>query len=319
MAVFFDHIMAVLLLHVGTSDAVDTAWMPGGTESLDSRCACIYQDAGQIPESMLDAGAIANNKMMKYYGTSCSLWDQMPGTPFYEQYCNTSAGADLCANSFCQASFCFVDQSCPGSVRADSSYIGGGAEFYYSYEACKTVDCYTKNKSCPFDPGQYCNGTDPCACKFQGTFLPEDWYEGGIADSSLVMPLYGTSCSAWDVMPDSPYYATYCDVNSGKDVCAESWCLEKWCYVEPTCPSAAKLENPSWQNPDMNLTLYFSYTKCGNPDCFLGKKDCPYDDPRDGIPCGTTCGELKDFYKDQECCGAPDKMVPKPSAAVPEL
>lgn len=269
----------------------------------DPRCACLYQ-GGEIPSEWIPEGKEVELPNVKTYGTNCGLWDQMPGTPFYES-CNKSSGADFCANSWCQARWCYVDPSCPSAAKVTPGWTTPGTTTSFSYEACASVDCYTGTEGCPYDPEGAC-GKPSCACKYQNGKIPEEWYTGGTGATLSMMPYYGTSCTAWDSMPGLPYY------NSSADVCADSWHIESWCYVDANCPSAATVKNPAWSNPNMDVTVHFSYEACGNPDCYMGDDACPYDDPRDSTTCGTTCGDLKKFYKDNKCCKMPEKRVTKP-------
>lgn len=280
---------------------------------LDPRCACMYRDVGQIPAEWI--GPDAPFRTM-YYGTSCAAWDMMPGTPWYNSGCNMSAGQSLCTNSWCQAEWCYVNSSCPSAIHANGSWFATGpgieVDLWYSYAQCGSVNCWSGNQTgCPYDPGQYC-GPDPCKCKYEGGEIPMHWYSGGSMPNWNGMALYGTSCSPWDRLAGSPFW-NQCDASMGSDLCTNSWCLEKWCYVEANCSSGILATNPAWVTPGLMEARYYSYEACGNPDCYNGGIGCPYDDPRDNIDCGSTCGETREFYRAQDCCGTPSKRVSLPT------
>jgi len=264
-----------------------------------------------LPASMLKPGIQAQYPNQIRYGTSCSLWDQLPGTYFFNSTCGNKS-VSLCTQSWCQGTWCFVDPSCPSAKKVSSAWAVEGTTTYFSYEACGSVDCWMGTKGCPYDPEGHCP-SDACACKYQGGQIPSDWYVGGTGASMSMMPYYGTSCSKWDLMPGTPFYDSSCDATAGKDLCKNSWCVAAWCFVDAACHSAVSTHKPpGWSNLAKNITVYFSYTTCGATDCYLGTAGCPYDDPRDDVVCGTTCGDMKKYYKDHECCGMPQKAVPRP-------
>lgn len=283
----------------------------------DPRCACVNQATGHMPEAWYNAGTGANFPRISAYGTSCSLWDQMPGTPFFEGSCNLENGADYCADSWCQSRWCYVDPSCPSAVTFTPGWASPGVSVTYSYETCGNPNCWVNPDAagCPFDPEHRCDGTDPCKCLYGEGGLPESMYKGGTHENSPIIGEYGASCSAMDMVAGTPWFDDYCDVSKGADICANSWCLQKWCYVDQKCPGAIPI-NSGWWAPDMkDTTMYYSYTTCGNPDCFSSSDDpgCPYD-PRGVYGCNEiSCADMKKSYKDHECCGNPAKKFPKPT------
>jgi hypothetical protein len=131
---------------------------------------------------------------------------------------------------------------------------------------------------------------EPCSCIFQGGRLPQEAYHyfpmtagkafpGMYKDLHLVS-LYGTSCAAWDSMPETPW-AEWCPPGADFSHQDYNWCRQPWCYVDPHCPDAI---------PDTvfaGMGLAYSYTSCGAPaDCFTGiayqddfqwPVGCPYD------------------------------------------
>ena len=77
----------------------------------------------------------------------------MPNTPWASS-CPGNAGDHWCSKTYnwCQAPWCYVDQSCPGAQK--SSVFDGSTTAYFSYDTCReTPDCYTGEgaATCPFD------------------------------------------------------------------------------------------------------------------------------------------------------------------------
>jgi len=103
-------------------------------------------------------GMYKNFAAIKYYGTTCAAWDQMPGTPWYK---DCPANSDWCHYDFnwCQQPWCYVNNNC--ASRVATSVFKGSTVAFYSYDTClDTPNCYSdiawkKNPSppaaCPFD------------------------------------------------------------------------------------------------------------------------------------------------------------------------
>jgi len=74
----------------------------------------------------------------------------------------------------------------------------------------------------------------------------------------------GASCQAWDAEthPGCP---------------GESWCKQKWCYVDPCkCKNVADLPKPSAYLPDAKYQgkpVHFSYATCGGKDSFSAEEE----------------------------------------------
>merc|ERR1712032_839243 len=210
----------------------------------------------------------------------------------------------------------YVSSECPSAIgpvtpgwASATDTAGNAVELYYSYEACGTLNCYNKTGGgCPYDPEGHCTERHACDCKYRDGHIPELWYNNSIHKDSDYIPIYGTTCAKWDSMKDSPYWNSSCKLPEN-DLCTNSWCLEAWCYVDSDCPHA-NTGSPAWMNRS-DIEVFYSYAVCGFPDCFKDENQtgCPYDDPRDNITCGSTCGDIKTYYKEQECCGMPGKMV----------
>jgi len=127
-------------------------------------CACSFHGQtlsesiyNNYPESV--PGKYQNASVIRYYGTSCMAWDQVPGTPWIG-YC--PADADWCNQDYnwCQLPWCYVSSSCSTGVSS-SVFEGADTAAYYSYDTClSTPDCYTDitwgsidgaPKACPVD------------------------------------------------------------------------------------------------------------------------------------------------------------------------
>ena len=107
-------------------------------------------------------------------------------------------------------------------------------------------------------------------------------YMGGQYENNSDIHMYGSSCVAWDSIPDTPW-ASYCP--PGYDVCGnDNWCSLLWCYVDAACPTAH--QTGTFEGKE----LYFSYEACGVPDCYNDGAElaftgqCPYDPDN---TCGT--------------------------------
>ncbi|CAJ1363207.1 unnamed protein product, partial [Effrenium voratum] len=246
-------------------------------------CQCKYHGL-ELPSEVYtayptsDPGRYAMLPNVKFYGTSCAAWDQMPATP-WASYC--PVGADWChtGSNWCQLPWCYVGQECASKIP--TLVFEGADATFYSYDTCfSTPNCLEDHthSSCPYDrkktgwaTSSDCkNGwTDVCTCAYQGSVLPADLYgqQQGLADMANIA-LYGTSCAAWDQIPGTPW-SHKCP--PGSDWSGElNWCQVPWCYVNSSCPSRM----PS----KLFGSVFFSYDTCGNaPDCYGGVDKCPFD------------------------------------------
>jgi len=103
-------------------------------------------------------GMYKNMASIKYYGTTCAAWDQMPGTPWYS---SCPANSDWCHYDYnwCQQPWCYTSSNC--ASRVATSVFAGSTTAYYSYDTClNTPDCYSlvawnatpsPPAACPFD------------------------------------------------------------------------------------------------------------------------------------------------------------------------
>eukprot|EP00931_Biecheleriopsis_adriatica_P084474 TRINITY_DN5832_c0_g1_i1.p1 TRINITY_DN5832_c0_g1~~TRINITY_DN5832_c0_g1_i1.p1 ORF type:complete len:3749 (+),score=493.44 TRINITY_DN5832_c0_g1_i1:111-11249(+) len=280
-------------------DSKDSGWSTS-TDCVDGWsdvCECIHQ--GQLlpqdliqnyPTSWPGKWKLFDN--VGIYGTSCAAWDQVPGTP-NSLHCHEE-GADFSSIDYnwCQVPWCYVSKDCPSAIK--SSVFEGSDTTFYSYDTCGNgPDCYTSfddpHGRCPYDPygtkSYVLHKGDGCECKFHGGELPEQVYTyyprddmGKYANLSYTK-IYGTSCAAWDQIPDTPF-ASFCPV--GVDWCESTynWCQLPWCYVEKECATATPTS--VWLGAD-HVAGHYSYDTClGTPDCYNWKYDatCPFD-PKD--------------------------------------
>jgi hypothetical protein len=123
------------------------------TVTTQPPCSCIYQNSW-LPKFFYDGTTFANEIMVKSYGTNCSVWDSMEGTPWYGL---CPVGADFCSSTFnwCSIPWCYVDPTC---YTAHQTVVFYPNDLYYSYDACGAPDCYGdfSNAGCPYDPNGDC-------------------------------------------------------------------------------------------------------------------------------------------------------------------
>merc|ERR1712216_922005 len=116
---------------------------------------------------------------------------------------------------------------------------------------------------------------DPCAC-IGNQGLPSDASSPYASHEGISE--YGNYCAAWDSTSASPWFEDSC--NPPSEDC--NWCSGEWCFVSAECESAYPTEVFEGA-----FDLYYSYTACGNADCYNGPMDgegCPYES------CETTTG-----------------------------
>lgn len=273
-------------------------------------CSCKYQGsrlASEIYETYPTSspGKYKDYGTIDLYGTMCAAWDQMPMTPgFY--LCDGKGPPWDAEFNYCQVPWCYVDSSCESAVA--TTVFEGSEIAFYSYEACGGVNCYpfSAENGCPYDPhgdNTYkVHKSGGCECLYQGELLPPSIWKnhpdsnpGQYQDLSAITA-FGTTCSAWDMSPLTPWYV-WCP--PGSDFCdtAYNWCVEPWCYVAEGCstslPSATFAGSP---------LAHFSYDTCGAPDCYTGAypdfapdgwtkfpSTCPFDNTDNSWYAPVTC------------------------------
>ena len=257
-------------------------------------CECLYHGR-ELPTNLITdypavlPGMYERLPNVRIYGTFCAAWNQVPGTPHSGE---CPLGADWCHSRFnwCQLPWCFVSERCATRV---ASQTFEGANMYYSYDTClSTPNChdFPYDSACPFDPldsgwstPKVCetSWSDVCKCSFQSSSIPLGLIqnyprsEPGKYASLANIGIYGTSCAAWDQMPETPLVGS-CTPGSNWSSKSLNWCQIPWCYVDSTCPS--RIRSTVFEG---SKTIWYSYDSCGNaPDCyndFSLDKRCPYD------------------------------------------
>merc|ERR1712110_576156 len=74
--------------------------------------------------------------------------------------------------------------------------------------------------------------------------------------------LYGTSCAAWDQIPQTPWIY---DCPANADWCHQdyNWCQAPWCYVSSTCQTG--VASAVFKG---STVAYYSYDTClDTPNC----------------------------------------------------
>lgn len=119
-----------------------------------------------------------------------------------------------------------------------------------------------------------------CSCKFQGSAISTSIYtdypfdDPGKYKTKLGISHYGTSCAAWDRVPQTPWYSSCETSTAAKDfgTLANNWCTSPWCYTHESCTFGSgsdvfKGSSAAW----------FSYEACGLNNCYA---DTLYEEER---------------------------------------
>jgi len=287
------------------------------TTAASGDCACIYQGSELAADTYNsypadDPGKYNTYESIKVYGTTCAAWDAIPGTPWFS-YCPGNASFGTADYNWCQQPWCYVDSSCSSAVG--TSVFAGSSTTHYSYLTCgSAADCYTNiawNDSyswpagCPYDPYSTTDykvfKTGSCSCLYHGQLLASDIYtnypaqDPGKYASNGNIKIYGTSCAAWDQVPETPWAS---DCPSGSDWCNKdyNWCQLPWCYVDSSCATGV-----STSVFNGSTTTHYSYDTClGTPDCYTdiawGTTDgapqgCPFDQSSSGWYTAKNCSD----------------------------
>lgn len=102
---------------------------------------------------------------------------------------------------------------------------------------------------------------------FQGHTLPSSIYtrypttQPGQYQSLAAISYYGTSCAAWDRVPDTPW-KSYCPDTAAFNG-AKNWCSSVWCYVPESCTFGERSDVFKGSK-----TAFFSYEACGVNNCY---------------------------------------------------
>jgi len=137
-------------------------------------------------------GMYASLDSIKYYGSTCGAWDQMPATPWHS-YC--PASSDWCNPDYnwCQQPWCYVDAKCATGVT--SSVFKGSPVAFYSYNTClNSPDCYT-NVAWNDDFGT----NAPAECPFDAS--DNNWYTAKLCPNGFTSPASATPALTKVVVP----------------------------------------------------------------------------------------------------------------------
>mmetsp|Transcript_29032 Transcript_29032/g.52615 ORF Transcript_29032/g.52615 Transcript_29032/m.52615 type:complete len:903 (+) Transcript_29032:88-2796(+) len=174
-------------------------------------CACLDV---QMPSNLLPTGAPAD------YGSTCSAHDK--------DSCDSWYPSSVKMDMWCCTSWCWVDESCPGSQEADTIWPG----HYFSGTSC-TEDA-TAIMECKYN-STACSCTGSPGTAVLGNAFPDD---------------YGADqCKAWDSTGCKDKYGNSSDWIDNND-----WCCDSWCYVSGDCPIAST----SWVADG----YFYSYDAC---------------------------------------------------------
>ena len=273
-------------------DMTDTGWStpsacPHGWSDV---CSCMYQGS-TLPEPLYlnyprqDPGRYAHLANVALYGTSCATWDRMPETPF-ASFCPPGSHWSSAAYNWCNLPWCYVDSTCPS--RHFSAVFNGSRTAWYSYDTCgNTPNCYDyflTDERCPYDPygakSYVMYKGNGCECLYTGMELPSEVYQRfpldqpGRYENLTYIKLYGTSCAAWDQVPETPWFQ-YCPMGSDWCNSANNWCQLPWCYVGSNCSS--RVASTVFAGSE---AAFHSYDTClSTPDCrsFPFDPACPFD------------------------------------------
>ncbi|CAD7950566.1 unnamed protein product [Amoebophrya sp. A120] len=253
-----------------------------GTSTGDCECKYI---GGELPSALYTGSAYANMTSIKVYGTSCAAWDSVSGTP-WKQYCPADGKTDFCTagNNYCQIPWCYVDPVKCSTGISTTVFASSGTAMAYSYDTCRSApDCYTtagktaNAAKCPYDSKEnefytphVCKlkGTfSDCSCKAQGTnhttaFL--DMYpitNPGQYKNLGAVGIYGSSCAAWDRVPDTPW-VSYCQTPANFGT-TDNWCTSPWCYADESCTWG--VQSSVFQGSPL---AFYSYQSCGVNNCY---------------------------------------------------
>ena len=109
--------------------------------------------------------------------------------------------------------------------------------------------CKCQGETCAYAESYRCECTGTNNGAAAAMDIPELW-----GDDS-----YGSSCAvAWDLS------RAYCMPGGGSE--NASWCLDKWCYVDESCPGRKSTDTFSGTEHDGKL--FYSYEHCGDVDTY---------------------------------------------------
>lgn len=256
------------------------------------------------------------------YGASCKKHHETGHASCY----NLSTGMELpvgVRKSWCDKVWCFVDP-----CTCNLTDVSGGASSYflnkngiapmlaYSYVNCNssTIDSSNFGHSTDLNKTEFSCGL---ACKCQSLPATVPMTKDGmhaVASKKQYAKYpsdYGGHCGK-HLEPGS---ADCYNLTTGEELptgTREAWCDKVWCIVDPCTCKLSDVGGGSsayfTAKDGTAIHVAYSYDNCkagsGTPSTFDRVAYC--DDP-------LTCGAVKQFYKDGECCGTPAKTITKPA------
>ena len=221
-----------------------------------AQCPWVAVAAQNDPCKCLSVGSLFNNAMKNKfaltYGSSCAAWDMTN--------CATNYRADQ-VDSWCCASWCYVDKSCPSAK--DSLNDGMQGILYWSDNACPDDTALTLQ--CPYRPMSNNTPAGDCTClteKVPSTVM--NWDNLGL--NSTTYADYGTSCLPWDSQECEKLYPSLSSY--------AMWCCLSWCWVGETCATARA--STLWPGHFFSISTleHFVYRIHGSDEGFCDAKTC---------------------------------------------
>lgn len=313
----------------------------------DQACACRTDVLDNVPQvtcyaDYIDADTCLVGTRSGYknypldYGASCkkhiepefaACWDQETGIelPTEDQ------------ESWCNDPWCYVDGCTCGLADVNGGYAfafedtkGYKVPTAYSYSNCGAESALDPNlfgHAESFDSTTFCD--QPCACLEYPRDIPrvacmEDYAVEGECllmkdlDYAMYPADYGASCKKHLEPGHADCYnlETHTELPDGERA---NWCDSPFCYVDGcTCAMGDVAGGPiayshNWEG--RHPPGFYSYNNCdGELTADLsnwGHSAFDHDEWCTGDE--ISCSKVKDYYRDSQCCGMPDKMVEKPT------
>jgi hypothetical protein len=183
-------------------------------------------------------------------GNSCMPWD-WDGCQAYD----SDTFADGKDNDWCKDDWCYVDPlTCDQPVYKSTYFTEeelaakGLMYLYFSYKACDS--CFSGNGWVGY-------------CECTGNHGASDGSEYSVNMGGAKTGLADVrGCNDWD--GQEQYCKDYADATKYQQCGVNDWCLDHWCYVDPT-----KCDKPTYGSTYFpNYDLHFSYSTCN--DDFTG-------------------------------------------------
>lgn len=278
----------------------DAAKIPGISSYGKNACPCVGID--NLPGFFATQVDSHHVQYPLDLGASCQKWDQN-----YHPACKAAMPP-----SWCQQGWCYVDPChCDLPVVPKKTTYGlnfQGHPAYWSYNTCGATDFFTadvsessciaqkeqsaclKNPECGWD-GKQCLGKEALAvcdaklsldtathgredCRCVGHYGHKNGRAALYIDETRQAsydPGVGATCGAWEkeTHPDCL-----------KDGQTPSFCMEKWCFVDPCkCSGGVPPRTVMSANGDLRYqgkTVYWSYDTCGSKDQWSGSMEGEY-------------------------------------------